>query len=79
MVVSTDNAFPRDSPKMSEMSQEQKIESDDMANSVIEQQYDCVSWTSCTANQSHQGMKICLKHSKVSLWDFVPLYFIGYC
>ena len=67
MVASTDNAFPQveNSAKISEMSQEQIEESGDMVNSVIEEKYDGVTWTSCTANQSHQGMKICLKHSKV--------------
>ena len=66
-MAATDNTFPQveNSTKISEMSQEGKEDSGDVVNSVIEQQYDVVSWTSCTTNQSHQGMKICLKHSKV--------------
>ena len=64
LVVATDNAFP---PTASGkyLEGEANEEKSDMVESAIEQKNDGVSWSSCIGNQNQQGMKFCLKHSKV--------------
>ena len=69
LVAATDNAFPclQNISSASGVSLEGKVdEKSEMVKAAVEQKCDGISWSSCNGNQNQQGMKFCLKHSKVT-------------